>query len=85
MSTEYERSLQQCKEACYPGEKPASGGHYRGLRMPEGVVERQPDRAAVWTFQEAEEVGGGEVVCQAVKHIHVLLPHTSDCTFVMRK
>jgi len=53
--------------------------------MPEGVVERQPDRAAVWTFQEAEEVGGGEVVCQAVKHIHVLLPHTSDCTFVMRK
>jgi hypothetical protein len=29
------------------------GGHYRGLRMPEGVVEKQPDRAAVWTFQEA--------------------------------
>jgi len=29
--------------------------------MPEGVVEKQPDRAAVWTFQEAEEVGGGEV------------------------
>jgi hypothetical protein len=29
--------------------------------MPEGVVEKQLDRAAVWTFQEAEEVGGGEV------------------------
>ena len=29
--------------------------------MPKGVVEKQPDRAAVWTFQEAEEVGGGEV------------------------
>jgi hypothetical protein len=31
------------------------------LRMPEGVVEKQPDRAAVWTFQEAEVVGGSEV------------------------
>jgi hypothetical protein len=29
--------------------------------MPKGVVEKQPDRAAVWTFQEAEELGGGEV------------------------
>jgi hypothetical protein len=27
--------------------------------MPEGVVEKQPDRAAVWTFQEV--VGGSEV------------------------
>jgi len=66
--------------------------------MPEGVLEKQPDRAAVWTFQEAEEVGGGEVdsfntlqqrdqkfVYYAVKHIHVLLHHTSDCTFLMRK
>ena len=30
--------------------------------MPEGVVETQPDRAAVWTFQEAEAVGGSEVI-----------------------
>jgi hypothetical protein len=29
--------------------------------MPEGVVEKQPDRAAVWTFQEAEAVGGSEI------------------------
>ena len=29
--------------------------------MPKGAVEKQPDRAAVWTFQEVEEVGGGEV------------------------
>ena len=29
--------------------------------MPEGVVEKQPNRAAVWTFQEAEAVGGSEV------------------------
>src|SRR5271156_6742310 len=29
--------------------------------MPEGVVEKLPDRAAVWTFQEAEAVGGSEV------------------------
>jgi hypothetical protein len=29
--------------------------------MPEGVVEKQPDRAAVWTFWEAEAVGGSEV------------------------
>jgi hypothetical protein len=29
--------------------------------MPEGVVEKQPDRAAVWTFQEAETVGGSKV------------------------
>ena len=29
--------------------------------MPEGVVEKQPDRAAVWTFREAEAVGGSEV------------------------
>jgi hypothetical protein len=28
--------------------------------MPKGVVEKQP-RAAVWTFQEAEAVGGSEV------------------------
>jgi hypothetical protein len=28
--------------------------------MPEGVVEKQPDRAAVWTFQEAEAVGSSE-------------------------
>src|ERR1700722_1046400 len=25
------------------------------------MVEKQPDRAAVWTFQEAEAVGGSEV------------------------
>ena len=30
--------------------------------MPEGVVEKQPDRAAVWTFQEVEAVGGSEVI-----------------------
>jgi hypothetical protein len=29
--------------------------------MPKGVVEKQPNRAAVWTFQEAEGVDGGEV------------------------
>jgi hypothetical protein len=29
--------------------------------MPEGVVEEQPDRAAVWIFHEAEAVGGSEV------------------------
>src|SRR5947207_2277327 len=29
--------------------------------MPKGVVEKQPNRAAVWTFQEAEAVGGSEV------------------------
>jgi hypothetical protein len=29
--------------------------------MPEGVVEKQSDQAAVWTFQEAEAVGGSEV------------------------
>jgi hypothetical protein len=29
--------------------------------MPEGVVEKQLDRAAVWTFQEAEVVGGSEI------------------------
>src|SRR3954468_9518225 len=34
----------------------------RRLRMPERVVEKQPDRAAVWTFQEAEAVGGNEVI-----------------------
>jgi hypothetical protein len=31
------------------------------LRIPKGVVEKQPNRAALWTFQEVEEVGGGEV------------------------
>jgi hypothetical protein len=31
-------------------------------RMPEGVVEKQPDRAAIWTFQEAEAVSGSEVI-----------------------
>src|SRR5271168_1691441 len=30
--------------------------------MPEGVVEKQPGRAAVWTFQEAEAIGGSEVI-----------------------
>jgi hypothetical protein len=29
--------------------------------MPEGVVEKRPDRATVWTFQEAEAVGGSKV------------------------
>ena len=29
--------------------------------MPKGVVEKQPNQAAVWTFQEAEAVGGSEV------------------------
>jgi hypothetical protein len=29
--------------------------------MPEGVVEKQPDRAAVWIFQEAEAVSSSEV------------------------
>jgi hypothetical protein len=29
--------------------------------MPKGVVEKQPNRAVVWTFQEAEAVGGSEV------------------------
>ena len=27
---------------------------------PKGVVEKRPNRAAVWTFQEAEAVGGSE-------------------------
>jgi hypothetical protein len=49
--------------------------------MPEGVVEKQPDRAAVWTFQEAEIIGGSEVISfnsgpkfvyYAVKYIHFL-------------
>jgi hypothetical protein len=30
--------------------------------MPEGVVEKQPDRAAVWTFQEAEAVGAARLL-----------------------
>ena len=30
--------------------------------MPKGVVEKQPNRAAVWTFQEVEAVGGSEVI-----------------------
>ena len=46
--------------------------------MPKGVVGKQPDRAAVWTFQEAEEVGGGEVdsfnsraeICISLSQIH---------------
>jgi hypothetical protein len=29
--------------------------------MPESVVEKQPDREAVWIFQEVEAVGGSEV------------------------
>ena len=29
--------------------------------MLEGMVEKQPNRAAVWTFQEAEALGGSEV------------------------
>ena len=49
--------------------------------MPEGVVEKQLDRAAVWTFQEAEAVGGSEVD----GGIHFLLRHTSGCTFLRRK
>jgi hypothetical protein len=53
-------SLQQCKEAHY-FERNQLEDIYRSLRMPEGVVEKQPERAAVWAFQEAEVVGGGEV------------------------
>ena len=30
--------------------------------MPEGVVEKQTGQAAVWTFQEAEAIGGSEVI-----------------------
>jgi hypothetical protein len=33
-----------------------------GLRMSESAVEKQPDRAAVWIFQEAEVVSGGEAI-----------------------
>jgi hypothetical protein len=29
--------------------------------MPKGAAEKQPNRAAIWTFQEAEAVGGSEV------------------------
>jgi len=29
--------------------------------MPKGVVDKQPNRAAVWIFQEAEAVGSSEV------------------------
>jgi hypothetical protein len=54
-------SLQQYKKAHYFREKLAGGRYYRGLRIPEGVVEKQLDRAAVWTFQEAEVVGGSEI------------------------
>jgi hypothetical protein len=35
--------------------------------MPEDVVEKQPDRAAVEIFQEAEAVGGGEVIASTAK------------------
>jgi hypothetical protein len=30
--------------------------------MPESVVEKQPDQAAIWTCQEAEAEGGSEVI-----------------------
>jgi hypothetical protein len=62
--------------------------------MPKGVVEKQPNRAAVWTFQEAERVGGGEVdsfnsraeICILRSQTHFFLLHyTSACTFLMRK
>jgi hypothetical protein len=29
--------------------------------MPKGVMEKQPNRAAIWTFQEVETVCGSEV------------------------
>jgi hypothetical protein len=54
-------SLQQCKEAHYFREKLVGGRYYRGLQIPEGVVEKQLDRAAVWPFQETEVVGGSEI------------------------
>jgi hypothetical protein len=30
--------------------------------MPEGVLEKQPDRVAVWIFQEVEAVSGSEAI-----------------------
>jgi hypothetical protein len=30
--------------------------------MPEGMVEKQPDRAAIWACQEEEAVGGSMVI-----------------------
>ena len=40
--------------------------------MPEGVVEKQPDRAAVWTFQEAEAVGARLIASTAGPKICIL-------------
>jgi hypothetical protein len=62
--------------------------------MPKGIVEKQPDRAAVWISQEAEAVGSSgvtsfnsraELCTLRSKHIHFPLHHTSGCTFLMRK
>ena len=64
--------------------------------MPEDVVEKQPDRAAVWIFQEAEAIGGGSEVNalqERGRNLYITqsnififsLYHTSGCTFLMRK
>ena len=67
--------------------------------MLEGVLEKQPGRAAVWTFQEAGAVGGSEVnsfntringkvntLGQQGRNSYITQSnHTSGCAFLMRK
>ena len=40
ISTERERVFSSIKKLITPPEKPARGGYYRDLRMPEGVAEK---------------------------------------------
>ena len=51
----------------------------RGQRMPEGVVEKQPDRATVWIFQEAdaEDSEVGSFNSRAEIRITIIFYHTT--------
>jgi len=40
--------------------------------MPKSIVEKQPNQAAVWTFQEAEAVGSSKVKQQATARLIAL-------------
>jgi hypothetical protein len=61
MSTEFERVFSDVKKLITSERNQLEEDIIEACECSEGVMEKLPDRAAVWIFQEAEVVGGSEV------------------------
>ena len=60
MSTEWQRVFGSIKNFITSERNQLEEDIIEACELPKGVVEKPPDRAAVWTFQEVEAIGGSD-------------------------